>query len=130
MILILDDDQEALDLLVWQLAKSGIRDVIAFSDEQLFLDALDKGTVIVVLDHYLMTGRTGLDVMKVVLQRHPVIYSIILSGTEDPRVILEYLNHDAFRYVVKRSAGSTEQVVRFINQAKARAALVANYFKK
>lgn len=127
MILLLDDNIDDLEIVAYGLTKSGIKDFKTFSDSAKFLAAIDGKVIIVIIDHQLSGGKTGLDIMVEVTKNHPMIYAIIVSGNSNPNIILQYMNNDGFRYIIK-DEGYINLIVKFIRQAKERIEKIANYF--
>ena len=119
MILVLDDNIDDLELIGHHFKKHGIDNVKLFDNPDLFLKEIDEDVITVVLDHQ-MGMKTGLEVMKEVIDLNPVCFIIILSGNNDPHIILKYLNNDAFRYVLKSENDYLDQVVFYVRQAQDR----------
>lgn len=130
MILVLDDNEDDLALIGHHFKKHGIVDFKLFNNPEPFLQEINEEVIIVIIDHYLSSIKTGLDVMKEVVDMNPVCYPIVVSGSNDPNIILDYCNNDVFRYVLK----STDQkyldtIVINIRQAEGRIKRIIDYFK-
>jgi len=129
MILVLDDNIDDLELIGHHFKKNGIVDYKLFTNERLFLKEIDEEVIIVIIDHQIGSVKTGLSVMKDVIEKNPVCYPIVVSGNSDPHIIMEYLNSDAFRYVLKNDSNYLNTIVVFVKQAKQRISKIVNYLK-
>lgn len=130
MIAVLDDDIDDLELIDRAFKKSGIIGYKTFLDSKEFLKSVGRETIVIVIDHNLSSGITGFDIMKKAIKTNPLCYAIIVSGQDDPQVILNYMNNDAFRYVVKRGADYVKEVILYVKQAQDRINRIANYIKE
>lgn len=129
MILVLDDNKDDLELIGHHFKKHGIIDFKLFSDDESFLKEINEEVIIVIIDHQISAIKNGLGVMKEVVKLNPVCYPIIVSGNDNPRIIMEYLNSDAFRYVLKNDEKYLDTIIIFVRQAKERINRVINYLK-
>src|ERR1700743_3341197 len=89
--LILDDDPSILDLIEHTLKKSGITKYKVFSSDASFVDELSDNMHILVIDHFLSKGLTGLDVMKRAIKKNRNVFVIAMSGTSDPHIVVDYV---------------------------------------
>lgn len=129
MILVLDDNIDDLELIGHHFKKNGIVDFKLFDNDKEFLKEINEEVVVVIIDHQIGSLKTGLTVMKDVIEKNPVCYPIVVSGNDNPRIIMEYLNSDAFRYVLKNDFNYLDTIVVFVNQAKDRINKIVNYLK-
>lgn len=129
MILVLDDNIDDLELIGQHFKKNGIVDFKLFESDKEFLKEINEEVVVVIIDHQIGSLKTGLTVMKDVIEKNPVCYPIVVSGNDNPRIIMEYLNSDAFRYVLKNDFNYLDTIVVFVNQAKDRINKIVNYLK-
>lgn len=129
MILILDDNIDDLELIGHHFKKNGITNFKLFSDDRLFLNEVNEEVIIVIIDHQIGSLKTGLNVMKDVIDINPVCYPIVVSGNDDPHIIMEYLNSDAFRYVLKNDENYLNTILVFVRQAEDRINKIVNYLK-
>lgn len=128
MIHLLDDSQDDLEIVERYLVRNGITDFKSFTDEELFLKELSRDVVVVLIDHHL-SKTTGLEVMKDVLKINPVCYPIIVSGNDSVKVILDYVDCDCFRYIIKKSDEHyLSKIVKSIFEAEQRIDRIIKYF--
>lgn len=127
MIFLLDDNKDDLDIIVRHLKNNGIENCKGFTSDDLFLSSLKDRVNIVIIDHSVNSKRTGLDVMKEINKKIPLCYPIIVSGNDSPRIIMQYFNNDAFRYVLKNDSGYLDLIVKYIRQAQDRMSKILNY---
>jgi DNA-binding NtrC family response regulator len=118
MILILDDTPAELELIERAMLKAGITDFLSFTKVKPFLKAVTPDTKIVLIDHNLSAEMTGLATMKTVLHLNPLCFPIIVTGVDDPEIIISYTNNNCFRYILRKgSLDYLDQIVLFINEA-------------
>lgn len=129
MIIYLDDSLDDLELLKRALKKKG-KDLRIFSREEDFNQSVTEKTFAVIIDHNLNSGRTGLDVMRDILAKYPACHPIIVSDNNDGRLIIQYMNSDAFRFVYKNDKGWDGTVVKYVEEAKERLDLVMSQLKR
>lgn len=129
MILVLDDNIDDLELIGHHFRKNGIVDFKLFDNDKEFLKEINEEVIIVIIDHQIGSLKTGLNVMKDVIDINPVCYPIVVSGNDDPHIIMEYLNSDAFRYVLKNDDNYLNTILVFVRQAEDRINKIVNYLK-
>lgn len=128
MIHLLDDSEYDLEIIERYLIKHGRTDFKSFTDEDLFLKELSRDVLVVLIDHHLSKG-TGLQVMKQVLKINPICYPIIVSGDDNVKVILDYVDCDCFRYIIKKiDENYLPKIVQAINSAEVRINNIIEYF--
>jgi DNA-binding NtrC family response regulator len=128
MIHLLDDSRYDLELITKCLEKNKIYDYKSFTNEELFLQELNTNVVVVLIDHLISAGKTGLEIMKEVVERNPICYPIIVSGNENTKVILEYVDNDCFRYILKSDKDYLSKIVKAVKQAEDRIERIKKYF--
>ena len=105
-IFCIDDDYHHNEILENYLKQRYPFKVVTFTSGEEALAQLDtqKPTVII-LDYYLdktnHTAKNGLEILKMVKEKNPEIFVIILSGQEKIEIAVDTLKHGAFDYVVK-----------------------------
>lgn len=127
MIHLLDDSQDDLEIVERYLVRNGITDFKSFTDEELFLKELNRDVLVVLIDHFL-PKRIGLQVMKDVIEKNPICYPIIVSGNDNVRVVLDYVNCDCFRYILKNDENYLSKIVHAIREAEDRISKITKYF--
>jgi DNA-binding NtrC family response regulator len=114
--LILDDDKDMLELIEVSLKDAGIKNYRLFYSDAAFIDGLSENMHILVIDHHLNGTVDGLDVMKRAIKKNPNVFVIAMSGNNDSRLVVEYLNEGANRFVLKNESDYLDQLVKFVRQ--------------
>ena len=99
-VLLVDDEREYLDTLVKRLKKRRIS-VTGVGSGEKALEILEREpTDIVVLD-VRMPGMDGIQVLREIKTRHPLVEVIMLTGHANMEVALEGMELGAFDYLMK-----------------------------
>lgn len=114
---VLEDDEDIIAILDNLFKLNGFVDYMFFKESNHFVKNLNERVHICVIDYYLPGPLNGIDVMKIVLSQNPWCKVIMISGQDNPNVIVEFVNNDGFRYVCKRSDDYTAQLVTYMQQA-------------
>lgn len=114
---VLEDDEDIVELLDRLFKLNGFIDYLFFTDSKKFVANLNERVHICVIDYYLQGPLNGIDVMKVVLSQNPWCKVIMISGQDNPEVITDFVNHDGFRYVSKKSKDYTKHLVDYMQLA-------------
>lgn len=99
-LLLVDDENEATELLSKRLERRGFDCLTAASGEDA-LALLEKESVDIVILDVKMPGMGGLAALKLIKAQYPSIEVIMLSGHADPNSAVEGLRLGAFGYVMK-----------------------------
>lgn len=99
-VLLVDDEMEYLDTLVKRLRKRRISATGVGSGESA-LEILEKEPVNIVLLDVKMPGMDGIQALREIKKRHPLIEVIMLTGHADMEVALEGMELGAFDYLMK-----------------------------
>lgn len=99
-ILMVDDEEEATDLLSKRLSRRGFDCLTASSGEEA-LALLEREHVDIAILDVKMPGMGGLAALKSIKAQYPAIEVIMLSGHADPNSAVEGLRIGAFGYVMK-----------------------------
>lgn len=99
--LLVDDEQSFIEVIAQRLRRRGYEVECVFSG-QAALDRLEKGGIIdvVVLD-VKMPGLDGIQTVKQIRQRHPLIEVIMLTGHASVQTAVEAVRHGALDYLEK-----------------------------
>ena len=112
----LDDSPVILKLIEKAFENAGINQYRLFAKEQEFIDAINEDVHIAVIDYMLGGPLTGLDVLRILIDKNPRCYVIIMSGQEEKKVVVDFLNAGAWKYVDKTGEFVTE-VIGYVQQA-------------
>lgn len=118
MTYVLDDQEMVLQLIGQAFKKAGITDYRLFSNENEFLEGINDNVHIAVVD-YLMDSKeiTGIEICKLLLERNPRCYVIIMSGQGSIEVVIDMMNSGAKKYVPKWRPNYAILVAEFVNEA-------------
>ena len=99
--LLVDDEQVFIEVMAERLRQRGYEVECAFSGEAA-LDRLEKGGIIdvVVLDVQ-MPGLDGIEIVKQIRERHPLIEVIMLTGHATVETAVEAVKQGAMDYLEK-----------------------------
>jgi two-component system nitrogen regulation response regulator GlnG len=111
---IVDDDRS----IRWVIEKALSREGIAydsFASAQEALDALSDGAPEVLVSDIRMPGRSGLELLQVVKQRHPAVPVIVMTAYSDLDSAVSAFQGGAFEYLPKPF--DVDQAVELIRRA-------------
>lgn len=81
------------------------------------INASNDSVHICVIDYLLGEPLTGLDIMKVVLSHNPDCKVIVISAQTDFKIVKNFLNAGAFKYIEKNEDGWLDEMVSDMQQA-------------
>jgi DNA-binding NtrC family response regulator len=99
-VLIVDDEEDFTDTLTKRLKMRQIRVDGVYSGSQA-LDFLDEDPVDVVVLDVRMPGMDGVEVLREIKQRYPLIEVLMLTGHANVEVAIEGMRLGAFDYLLK-----------------------------
>jgi len=102
-VLLVDDETEFVNTLTKRINK---RDINAFSvgSGEAALEFLDRNPVDVVVLDVKMPGMDGIQTLRAIKERHPLIEVIMLTGHASVEVAIEGMELGAFDYLMKPMA--------------------------
>lgn len=103
-ILLVDDEERFLQTTKKLLEKKGIDAMTATSGEAA-LDMLDTSIVHVVILDVKMPGMDGIETLRLIKSRHPLVEVIMLTGHATVESAVDGLKSGATDYVMKPCAG-------------------------
>ena len=115
-VLLVEDDEDDYFIIKECLSDSFTPYEITWSrNEAQFLEQLGKHTFDIVLTDYLLGSTSGLEVLKHVKEKDPLIPVILLTGKGNSAIDMEAMKLGASDYLVKGSFDSTqlERSVRY-----------------
>jgi DNA-binding NtrC family response regulator len=118
---VLDDNEEDLQLIKAGLERFGYRGTF-FSQVEEFEKDLDEMPRIIITDYYL-GGRTGVDVMRKVKEKHPICTFIIISSQMSVPQLIDIINVGWGCYFINKDHLDFDEFIKElcnkIDQAKA-----------
>ncbi len=99
-VLLVDDEQDFAELLSLRLTESGEQVSIADSGKGC-LDLLSKQPVDVVILDIKMPGMDGIDTLKEIKKRFPLVEVILLTGHGSTETAVQGMKLGAFDYLLK-----------------------------
>ena len=134
-IFVIDDDQDLSEALKLIINKSVMNTVQAFTRPNDLLAALNNNARIFVVDQNLKDRITGLELIKMIVDRQVPSFFIMLSG-QDPskdasawRVLIDYMNSTfGCRYIEKATEKWSEELIDDINEFLQHINALANFF--
>ena len=99
-LLIVDDEEDFLKPLEKRLGRRGFSVKVAM-DGMGALGVMDSEPVDVVVLDYKMPGMNGVDTVRAIKERHPLVEVIMLTGHANMEVALKGMEMGAFDYLIK-----------------------------
>jgi DNA-binding NtrC family response regulator len=117
-ILLADDEKSFVEIMVDRLTKRDFHVVPAFSGQEA-LERLEEnsGLEVVILD-VKMPGLDGIETLRLIKERHPLVEVVMLTGHATTRSAVEGMKLGAFDYLMKPC--DIDQVVSKVEEAAAR----------
>lgn len=116
---LLDDDHDFITLVEKVLDKHPEIEYKVYSDVNVFISSIKEDKNISIIDYDLKSDINGLQLSKIILEKNPLSYVIMLSSQSDIEVVTEFYENDGFRYINKSSPNSLSKLVETIHKAKA-----------
>jgi two-component system, OmpR family, response regulator VicR len=100
-ILLADDEKSSVEIMVERLTKRDFNVVFAFSGQEV-LERLDEnsGLDVVILD-VKMPGLDGIETLRLIKERHPLVEVVMLTDHATTRSAVEGMKLGAFDYLMK-----------------------------
>jgi len=99
-ILLVDDEKDFVEMLSLRLQEAGEK-VTPAHDGRMGLDLLQKEHIDVVILDIKMPGMDGIQVLKEIKTRHPLVEVILLTGHGTAETAVEGMRLGAFDYLMK-----------------------------
>ncbi len=99
-VLLVDDEIDFLEALIKRMKKRGV-DVTGVSSGKEALSFLDTNQVDVVVLDVKMPGMDGIETLREIKRRHPLVEVIMLTGHANLEVAIEGMELGAFDYLMK-----------------------------
>ncbi len=85
-----------------------------------FLKAIQEEKNISIIDYNLKDKYNGIDLMKIVLEKNPNSYVIMMSSQDSLEVVVDFYEAGGFRYLNKNNRDFTKKLIGSIRDAKTR----------
>ena len=99
-VLLVDDEVEFLETLIKRMKKRNV-DITGVKSGEEALIALDQNQVDVVILDVRMPGMDGIETLKEIKKRYPLIEVIMLTGHASVEVAVQGMELGAFDYLMK-----------------------------
>ncbi len=99
-VLLIDDEAEFSETLIKRMKKRNVNISGVRSGEEA-LESLDQGPVDVVILDVRMPGMDGIETLRGIKKRHPLIEVIMLTGHASVEVAVQGMEFGAFDYLMK-----------------------------
>jgi DNA-binding NtrC family response regulator len=101
-ILVVDDEEDFVEMLSLRLKEKGDQ-VVTASNGSDCLNHLDKQSIDVVILDLKMPGIDGIETLKQIKARHPLVEVIMLTGHGTAETAVDGMKLGAFDYLIKPS---------------------------
>lgn len=117
-VLLVDDEKPFVETMIKRLNKRDLEITAAFDGEQALLKLEeDKGIEVVILD-IKMPGMDGMETLRHIKSKHPLVEVIMLTGHATVETGIEGMKIGAFDYLMKPC--DTTELVAKVTEAAAR----------
>lgn len=118
LTVVLDDERLILERIGAAFKECEVENYTLFNNPIDFLNNKFEDVHICVVD-YLLKGYkiTGLDIMNEVLTKNPRCYVIVISAQTDISVVVDFLNHGAYKYIDKLKNNFIDELILFVKAA-------------
>ena len=99
-VLLVDDEAEFSETLIKRMKKRNV-DITGVRSGEEALQKLDQGPIDVVILDVRMPGMDGIETLRVLKKRHPLIEVIMLTGHASVEVAVQGMEFGAFDYLMK-----------------------------
>ena len=99
-ILLVDDEKDFTEMLGLRLSEQGEKTFIADSGKEC-LDVLDNESIDVVVLDILMPGMDGIETLKEIKKKFPIVEVIMLTGHGTIETAIEGMKLGAYDYLLK-----------------------------
>ncbi|WP_321494103.1 response regulator [uncultured Desulfobacter sp.] len=99
-ILIVDDEKDFVEMFSLRLSKQGEMVSSAYSGQRA-LDLLETTKIDVVILDIRMPGMDGIETLKKIKAKHPLVEVILLTGHGSTETAVEGMKEGAFDYLMK-----------------------------
>ena len=99
-VLLVDDEEDFVEMLSLRLQEAGEKVSAAYSGKEC-LETLEKTDIDVVILDIKMPGMDGMETLKEIRKRFPIVEVIMLTGHGSTETAVEGMKSGAFDYLMK-----------------------------
>ncbi len=99
-VLVVDDEKDFVEMLSLRLNESGQKVIQAYNGQEC-LDILEGDSIDVVVLDLKMPGMDGIEVLKEIKQRFPLVEVVMLTGHGTAETAVEGMKLGAYDYLLK-----------------------------
>ncbi len=99
-VLVVDDEKDFVEMLSLRLNESGQKVIQAYNGQEC-LDILEEDSIDVVVLDLKMPGMDGIEVLKEIKQRFPLVEVVMLTGHGTAETAVEGMKLGAYDYLLK-----------------------------
>lgn len=114
-VLIVDDEQQALESFTIALEFLGVNNLLACQDETRVMSLLETRDIDVILLDLIMPQRSGESLLEEIALRYPDIPVIMVTGLDDIQTAVRCIRKGAFDYLTKPL--DNDQLASSVNRA-------------
>lgn len=115
---VLDDDLDELEILKFHLEEVCGVHLEFFTDITDFINGIQHGMHIGIIDHRLNASVDGIEVGRMVLQKNPTMFLILYSGSNDKKVWQRATNSGFSGLIDKNDPHSILQIADMVAEQK------------
>ncbi|MEW6615589.1 MAG: response regulator [Thermodesulfobacteriota bacterium] len=115
-IMLVDDEEPFVETMIKRLTKKGFTVIGAFSGYEALKTLASNRTIDIVILDVKMPGMDGIETLKEIKSKFPLVEVIMLTGHATVESAIEGMKLGAFDYLMKPS--DMEQLLAKIEQAK------------
>jgi DNA-binding NtrC family response regulator len=100
-VLVVDDDKNFLDSIEFSLLSNGITNLERCEDSRKVMPLLEKKKFSLILLDLIMPHISGKELLPLIVEQHPEIPVIVLTGVTEVETAVECMKHGASNYLTK-----------------------------
>ncbi len=100
-ILIIDDEQDALDSLDFMLASEGFKEIYLCNSSLDAINMIEEHNPQIILTDIIMPNKSGEELLNEFNTKYPNIITIVATGQNDIELIVRCIRNMAFDFIVK-----------------------------
>ena len=100
-VLIVDDEKDFVEMFSLRLRESGQKVVTAYSGRECLETLAEREPIDVVVLDIKMPGMNGIETLREIKKRHPIVEVILLTGHGAVDTAVEGMKLGAYDYVIK-----------------------------
>lgn len=117
LIFVLDDQKQELDLIKRSFDKNGITNYNLYDSSEVFLNEFNEDVHLTIVDYLLVSGESGMDVVKKINRINPLCHNIIVSGYANADTVIEFFRNGVSDFVSKNNEDYLDDMVEAVKRA-------------